>query len=55
MASSGGLAQPPLFLQNEIHGIDFTKGIAFDVLIGMDIVSKGDLHIDRKRNWVFRF
>lgn len=55
MASEGGLAQPPLFLPSEIYGIDFTKGIAFEVLIGMDILSKGDLRVDRQRNWRFRF
>ena len=51
----GGLAQPPLFLPNEIYGIDFTKGIAFNVLIGMDILSKGELHIDSSHRWLFRF
>jgi hypothetical protein len=54
MDSVGGLAQPPLFLPNEIYGIDFTKGQAFDVLIGMDILSKGDLRISRG-HWHFVF
>ncbi len=55
MPSVGGLAQPPLFLQNEIYGIDFTKGMAFDVLIGMDILSTGDLKISSSRRWQFNF
>lgn len=55
MASVGGLAQPPVFLPNEIYGIDFTKGIAFDVMIGMDILSTGNLVIDKNRQWRFCF
>jgi len=55
MPSNGGFAQAPLFLPNEILGIDFTRGIAFDVLIGMDILATGDLRIERSRHWHFRF
>lgn len=50
-----GMAQPPLFLPNELYGIDFTKGIAFDVLIGMDVLSKGEFQMDSKFRWSFRF
>jgi predicted aspartyl protease len=50
-----GMAQSPLFLPNELYGIDFTKGIAFDVLIGMDVLSKGEFQMDSKFRWVFRF
>lgn len=50
-----GFGQPPLFLPNEIYGLDFTRGIAFNVLIGMDVISIGEFRMDRKRNWYFAF
>ena len=50
-----GMAPSPLFLPNELYGIDFTKGISFDILVGMDGLSKGEFHKDRQFRWVFRF
>lgn len=50
-----GLSRPPLFLPNEIYGLDFTRGIAFDVLIGMDILGIGEFRMDQHRNWSFAF
>jgi Aspartyl protease len=50
-----GLSRSPLFLPNEIYGLDFTRGITFDVLIGMDILGIGEFRMNRNRQWSFAF
>ncbi len=47
-------ASGPVFLPSEVQGIDFTAGLDFQVLIGMDIIARGDLHLLPSRDWAFR-
>lgn len=51
----GQIGSAPLFLPHEIAGIEFTEGIDFQVLIGMDVISTGELKISSDRSWSFKF
>ena len=48
-----GAASLPYLLDDLVFGIDIIATASFDVLIGMDNLSLGDLYISRKRTWSF--
>jgi hypothetical protein len=41
--------------QNVIHGGELTSAVGFDVLLGMDIISTGALHIEGNGTFSFSF
>lgn len=45
----------PQFLPNEVQGIDFTEGLDFQIVLGMDIISTGELIIRKNRFWSLQF
>ena len=49
-----GAASLPYLLDDLVFGIDIIAGASFDVLIGMDILSLGDLCVRRNRTWTFQ-
>lgn len=55
LLAPSGLTAGPVFLPNEVYGIDFTEGIDFQILIGMDILAKGSFEMHPDHRWRFAF